>query len=175
MPSVKVKDEKPKDDEFCLNESSNTLRTSAKSGLGFSQASTSDETRNDSGQTVAKRWFSADHFWIEIMVGVAKLGRTNYRVLNDSVDFVSLPKIGVPVKKNETVGFLKIVNTQPIICPLKGVIIDINQEIMKQPCLLLTSPMNKGWICKIAVGTAFKPNDWMTEKDYMNYISRLKE
>ncbi|KAH9502932.1 hypothetical protein Btru_072407 [Bulinus truncatus] len=92
---------------------------------------------------LARRWFSADHFWVEIMEGVAKLGRTNYRVLNDSVDFVSLPKIGVPVKKNETVGFLKIVNTQPIICPLNGMIIEINQEIIKQPCLLLTSPLHE--------------------------------
>ncbi|HAR41567.1 MAG TPA: hypothetical protein DCS07_02880 [Bdellovibrionales bacterium] len=67
------------------------------------------------------------------------------------LDSIELPKIGTALKQGETGWTLKIGSkTVPMLSPVDGVVVAINQAALENPDLINNAPYETGWLLKIA-------------------------
>ena len=66
------------------------------------------------------------------------------------LDAIELPKIGTSLKQGETGWTVKIGSkTVPMLSPVDGEVIAINQEALNNPDLINQGPYEKGWLLKV--------------------------
>jgi len=87
--------------------------------------------------------------------GIFKLGITDYAqyVLDDIIS-ITFPETGYIIEKDEElVSIDSIEDNLIIISPVRGTIIEINEELRQSPELLNESPYKDGWILLIEVSS----------------------
>jgi len=92
--------------------------------------------------------YSTDHLWISIKNGKAKIGMTDFaqKQLRDIV-FVELPSVGDSFDAKDLMGTVESVKAvSDILCPLSGIIDEINEEIESSPELINEEPYENGWL-----------------------------
>ena len=100
--------------------------------------------------------YTAQHEWVRIDDGVARIGITDYAqdALGDVV-FVGVPKVGTKVTTDQS--FTEVESTKSvsdIYAPVSGTISAVNEALSAQPELLNKDPYGAGWICEISVDGA---------------------
>jgi glycine cleavage system H protein len=61
-----------------------------------------------------------------------------------------------------------------IYAPVDGKVIEINQELEKEPSLINSSPYDKGWIAKLHVNDlSSMESSLMNEQEYQKHIGEL--
>ena len=94
--------------------------------------------------------YSKTHEWIKMEDGVAVIGISDYAqdALGDVV-FVNLPAVGDEVTAGETFGDVESVKAvSDLICPVSGVVCEINEELEDAPEKLNEDPYG-AWIIKV--------------------------
>lgn len=97
--------------------------------------------------------YTAQHEWVRITNGVARIGITDYAqdALGDVV-FVGVPSVGAKVSAEQS--FTEVESTKSvsdIYAPVSGSISAVNDQLSAQPELLNKDPYGSGWICEIAI------------------------
>lgn len=96
--------------------------------------------------------YAASHEWILFADnGNAKVGLTDFaqKALGDIV-FVNLPEEGARVCVGETVGDVESVKAvSDIYCPLSGVIVAVNEDLMDNPDHINSDPYG-AWLFEVA-------------------------
>ena len=94
--------------------------------------------------------YTKSHEWIKYEDGVAVIGISDFAqdALGDLV-FVNLPAVGDEVTAGETFGDVESVKAvSDLICPVTGVVCEINEELEDSPELLNEDPYG-AWIIKV--------------------------
>lgn len=94
--------------------------------------------------------YSKTHEWVKMEDGVAVIGISDYAqdALGDVV-FVNLPAVGDEVIAGETFGDVESVKAvSDLICPVTGVVCDINEALDDAPESLNEDPYG-AWIIKV--------------------------
>tara|TARA_Y100001970_G_C14140941_1_gene807058 strand:- start:400 stop:768 length:369 start_codon:yes stop_codon:yes gene_type:complete len=113
--------------------------------------------------------YTRDHEWVKYNDDSAIIGVTDFAQseLGDVI-FMELPKIGDIFNEGDSIGTIEAVKTvADIYTPIKGEIIDINDNLENNPELLNNDPYNKGWIIKISFSN--KPK-LLSSKEYAEMI-----
>ncbi|MFZ9706291.1 MAG: glycine cleavage system protein GcvH [Ilumatobacteraceae bacterium] len=97
--------------------------------------------------------YTAQHEWVRITNGVARIGITDYAqdALGDVV-FVGVPAVGAKVSAEQS--FTEVESTKSvsdIYAPVSGSISAVNDQLSSQPELLNKDPYGSGWICEITI------------------------
>jgi glycine cleavage system H protein len=97
--------------------------------------------------------YTAQHEWVRISGGIARIGITDYAqdALGDVV-FVGVPNVGTKVVADQS--FTEVESTKSvsdIYAPVSGSISAVNEALSSQPELLNQDPYGAGWICEIAI------------------------
>ena len=97
--------------------------------------------------------YTAQHEWVRIDNGVARIGITDYAqdALGDVV-FVGVPTVGAKVSAEQS--FTEVESTKSvsdIYAPVSGSISAVNENLSSQPELLNQDPYGAGWICEITI------------------------
>ena len=97
--------------------------------------------------------YTAQHEWVRITNGVARIGITDYAqdALGDVV-FVGVPATGTQVTADQS--FTEVESTKSvsdIYAPVSGTISLVNADLAAQPELLNKDPYGAGWICEITM------------------------
>ena len=97
--------------------------------------------------------YTAQHEWVRITNGVARIGITDYAqdALGDVV-FVGVPSVGAKVSAEQS--FTEVESTKSvsdIYAPVSGSISAVNDQLSTQPELLNKDPYGSGWICEITI------------------------
>jgi glycine cleavage system H protein len=97
--------------------------------------------------------YTAQHEWVKIEGGMARIGITDYAqdALGDVV-FVGVPKVGTKVSADQS--FTEVESTKSvsdIYAPVSGVITAVNDVLSNEPELLNKDPYGAGWICEITI------------------------
>jgi glycine cleavage system H protein len=97
--------------------------------------------------------YTAQHEWVRIAGGVARIGITDYAqdALGDVV-FVGVPAVGASVVIEQS--FTEVESTKSvsdIYAPVSGTITSVNEDLRDQPELLNRDPYGQGWICEITM------------------------
>ena len=103
--------------------------------------------------------YTAQHEWVRITNGVARIGITDYAqdALGDVV-FVGVPSVGAKVSAEQS--FTEVESTKSvsdIYAPVSGSISAVNDQLSAQPELLNKDPYGSGWICEITIEGAVPP------------------
>lgn len=113
--------------------------------------------------------YTRDHEWVKYNDDSAIIGVTDFAQseLGDVI-FMELPKIGDIFNEGDSIGTIEAVKTvADIYTPIKGEIIDINDNLENNPELLNNDPYNEGWIIKISFKN--KPK-LLSSKEYAKMI-----
>ncbi|MGQ0832729.1 MAG: glycine cleavage system protein GcvH [Microthrixaceae bacterium] len=92
--------------------------------------------------------YSADHEWVRLEDGRARVGITDYAqdALGDIV-FVDLPEVGTVVAAGESISEVESTKSvSDIYAPVAGVVTEVNGDLADNPERLNEDPYGEGWI-----------------------------
>jgi len=95
--------------------------------------------------------YSADHEWVKVEDGKAKIGITHFAQseLGDIV-FVELPQVGDEIKAGDPFGSVESVKTvSELYAPISGKVVEVNTELEDSPEFVNESPYENAWMIVI--------------------------
>ena len=96
--------------------------------------------------------YTKDHEWVSLDGNQVRMGITDYAqdALGDIV-FVQLPELGTTFEEGQSLSEVESTKSvSDIYAPLKGVIAEVNLDLVDAPQRLNEDPYGEGWICIIA-------------------------
>ena len=118
--------------------------------------------------------YTEDHEWLRVENNKVYIGITDFAQseLGDII-FVELPSIDDNVDSGGTIGTIEAVKTvADVYTPVKGKIIEINENIVDQPELINSSPYNDGWIACIEFDVSINEVKTLTSEEYLKFIGK---
>ena len=116
--------------------------------------------------------YSKEHEWVKLDGDSATIGITDYaqNALGDIV-YVELPDIGAEVAVEEDVTEIESTKTTaPVVAPVGGRIVEINEELKDAPELVNEDPYGKGWIMTIEMSDPAEADELMDAKEYAEFL-----
>lgn len=117
--------------------------------------------------------YSADHEWVKVEGKQAVIGITDYaqQELGDIV-YLELPDVGAEVVVEEEVTEIESTKTtSPVLAPVSGTIIEVNEELKESPQLINEDPYGKGWIAILKMTNPDDLDSLMSAKEYEEHIT----
>jgi glycine cleavage system H protein len=117
--------------------------------------------------------YSADHEWVKVEGKQAVIGITDYaqQELGDIV-YLELPDVGAEVVVEEEVTEIESTKTtSPVLAPVSGTIIEVNDELKESPQLINEDPYGKGWIAILKMTNPDDLDGLMSAKEYEEHIT----
>ena len=117
--------------------------------------------------------YSADHEWVKVEGKQAVIGITDYaqQELGDIV-YLELPDVGAEVVMEEEVTEIESTKTtSPVLAPVSGTIIEVNDELKESPQLINEDPYGKGWIAILKMTNLDDLDGLMSAKEYEEHIT----
>ena len=115
--------------------------------------------------------YTEDHEWLRVENNKVYIGITDFAQseLGDII-FVELPSINDNVDSGGTIGTIEAVKTvADVYTPVKGKIIEINENIVDQPELINSSPYNDGWIACIEFDVSIDEVKTLSFEEYLKF------
>ncbi len=116
--------------------------------------------------------YHKEHTWVKINGKKATIGITDYaqEQLGDIV-YIDLPDLDSEIEKDAE--FTEIESTKatsPVIAPVSGIIIEVNEDLDETPELINEDPYGKGWIVVVELTDPTEVDDLMDAADYERYL-----
>ncbi len=118
--------------------------------------------------------FTKEHEWVKAEGKRAMIGITDYAQdeLGDIV-YIELPEVGEEVSSMEEITEIESTKTTaPVMSPVSGKIIEINEELKDAPELINEDPYGKGWIAVLDMADPAEVEDLMDHKEYDEYLEQ---
>ena len=116
--------------------------------------------------------YTEDHEWAKLEGDILTIGITDFAQseLGDII-FVEFPDLDLDVESKDSIGTLEAVKTvADIYSPLKGKIIEINDQLEDNPEYINENPYDEGWIIKLKIENTDEYKTLLTNKDYKKLI-----
>ena len=123
------------------------------------------------------KYYSEDHVWVEMRGDEATVGISLHAADElGEIEYLELPLEDEDIIVGDDIGLLES-NTESmsIYAPLSGTIVAVNDELENEPSLLIESPEEKGWICKIDNIDDSELADMMDEVTYKKHLRVLNK
>ena len=105
-------------------------------------------------------YFHRDHMWVKIEGENVRVGYNDWaQEAAGKLVNLNTRKVGRSVKAGKTLGTVESGKwVGPLKAPVDGEILEVNQEVLKNPSLINEDPYGTGWVALIA------PSDMETDK-----------
>ena len=116
--------------------------------------------------------YAKTHEWVRPAGNFATIGITDHaqHELTDIV-FVELPVTGRQIKAGEACAVVESVKTASDVYSLvSGEVVEINDEVVKDPSLVNGEPYGKGWFFKLKLSQPSELNQLLPPADYQTQI-----
>ncbi|HSH40370.1 MAG TPA: glycine cleavage system protein GcvH [Chthoniobacterales bacterium] len=113
-------------------------------------------------------FYTESHEWVRVEGERARVGITDHAQaeLTDVV-YVELPEVGTQVEARGATAVVESVKAaSDIYAPVKGEIVEVNEQLSSNPALVNTDPFGEGWIFAIKMAS---PDDAKQLKDAAAY------
>ncbi len=116
--------------------------------------------------------YHKEHTWVKVNGKKATIGITDYAQdqLGDIV-YIDLPELDSEIERDAE--FTEIESTKatsPVIAPVSGVIIEVNEDLDETPELINEDPYGRGWIVVVELTEPTELDDLMDASDYEKYL-----
>ena len=112
--------------------------------------------------------YTESHEWVRVEGDLARVGITDHAQaeLTDVV-YVELPKVGTQVEARGATAVVESVKAaSDIYAPVKGEIVEVNEQLSSNPALVNTDAFGEGWIFVVKMAS---PDDAKQLKDAAAY------
>lgn len=116
--------------------------------------------------------FTKDHEWLRIEGDVATVGITDHaqEQLGDLV-FVELPQPGAAFEQGGAAAVVESVKAaSDVYAPISGEVVEVNEEIVKEPALVNSDPAGKGWFFKMKIADRSQVDSLLDEAGYKEFL-----
>ncbi|MFH0802433.1 MAG: glycine cleavage system protein H [bacterium] len=121
--------------------------------------------------------FHPEETWVRSAAGggEAQVGVTDYlQMTGGDISFVELPEPGQILEQGKQMGSLETIKAVlPLLSPLSGKVVKINEALLEKPELVNEDPYGTGWMAEIT------PSGWEEDKKILlpaeDYFSRMME
>jgi len=116
--------------------------------------------------------YHREHQWVKVDGKRATVGITDYaqEELGDIV-YIELPETGLDVTAEEDITEIESTKTTaPLIAPVSGRLVEVNEELKDAPELMNEDPYGKGWIVTIEMSDPAEVEDLMDAKEYEEFL-----
>ncbi len=116
--------------------------------------------------------YHKEHSWVRIEGKKATIGITHYaqESLGDIV-YLELPEAGTEVDKDAEIAEIESTKaTSPIIAPVSGRIVKVNESLSESPEVINSDPYEKGWIAVIEMSNTKEIEELLDPNDYDKYV-----
>ncbi|MFZ1149989.1 MAG: glycine cleavage system protein GcvH [Xanthobacteraceae bacterium] len=118
--------------------------------------------------------FTSDHEWILLDDDCATVGITEYaqEQLGDLV-FVQLPKPSTNLQAGAVAAVVESVKAaSEVYAPIDGEVVAVNDDVSRDPTLINSDPMKKGWLFKLKVSKRAQFDVLLDEQAYRSMLER---
>ena len=126
--------------------------------------------------------YTSEHIWLKAEGDQIKLGLTKYAQSDlGEILLVELPEIGKQVKAGERFAVIETAKAiSDLKSPISGRIIEVNQDLEKEPDLINKEPYEHGWLILIQKDPSEVLSHMMDFKEYEFFLkeeglNRLKD
>ena len=116
--------------------------------------------------------YTSDHEWISVDGDIATVGITDFAQgeLGDIV-YVEIETEGEELNEGDVFGTVEAVKTvSDLFMPVKGTVIEINEELDGSPELVNDDPYGKGWMIKIKLADDADTGELLDASGYQEVI-----
>lgn len=116
--------------------------------------------------------YHKEHQWVRVEGDRTMVGITDYAQdqLGDIV-YLELPEVGTEVGSEEEITEVESTKTTaPIVAPVSGKIVEVNEELKEAPEMMNEDPYGKGWIFVIRMSDPRELDDLMDAKAYEDFV-----
>lgn len=116
--------------------------------------------------------FTSDHEWILLDDDCATIGITEFaqEQLGDLV-FVQLPKPGTNLQAGGAAAVVESVKAaSEVYAPIDGEVVAVNDDVSRDPTLINSDPMKKGWLFRLKIGNRAQFDALMDEQAYKSML-----
>ena len=118
--------------------------------------------------TPPERLYSESHEWYHIEGETVTIGITQYAA-NELTDitYIEMQPPGTSINAGDSVGEVESVKTtSDVFCPFSGDVSEVNSEAAGNPAVLNQDPYGDGWLVRLKVADASKPDSLMDQSTY---------
>lgn len=112
--------------------------------------------------------YHKEHTWVKVSDNKGTVGITNYaqEALGDIV-YIDLPEVDSTTEANSEFSEIESTKaTSPVIAPVSGTVLEVNEELADNPEIINEDPYEKGWIAVIELSDKGELNDLMDSAQY---------
>jgi len=116
--------------------------------------------------------YHKEHTWVRVAGNKATIGITDHAqdALGDIV-YIDLPDPDASIEANAEFSEIESTKaTSPVIAPISGSIVEVNEELSETPEIINESPYEKGWIVVVEVANESELDALMEAGDYEKYV-----
>jgi len=85
--------------------------------------------------------------------------------------YIDLPEVDTEVEANVEMGEIESTKaTSPIISPVSGIVVEVNEDLADSPEIINEDPYGKGWIAVIEIDEPSEIEELMDVKEYESLI-----
>lgn len=121
--------------------------------------------------------YHREHTWVRVEGKRATVGITDFaqHQLGDIV-YVDLPEIETEVDADSELSEIESTKaTSPVICPVSGTVVELNEDLADSPEIINEDPYGNGWIAVIELSDPSEVNDLLAKGDYEKFLKEESE
>ncbi len=116
--------------------------------------------------------FTEDHEWVRCEGKRAVVGISDFAQdqLGDIV-YVEMPELGAELSTEDEITEVESTKTTaPVLSPVSGRVVEINEELKEAPEMINEDPYGKGWIAVIEMSDPSELENLMDRKEYEEFL-----
>jgi len=116
--------------------------------------------------------YHKEHTWVKVSGKKGTIGITDYAQdsLGDIV-YIDLPEVDSSVEANSEISEIESTKaTSSVISPVRGKIIEVNEDLSESPEIINEDPYGKGWIAVLELEDPSEIDDLMDASEYEKYV-----
>ncbi|MDH4161681.1 MAG: glycine cleavage system protein GcvH [Nitrospirota bacterium] len=121
--------------------------------------------------------YHREHAWVRVEGKRATIGITDHaqQQLGDIV-YVDLPELETEVDADSELSEIESTKaTSPVICPVSGSVVEINEDLADSPEIMNEDPYGNGWLAIIEMNDPSEVGDLMTRDEYEKFLKEEEE
>lgn len=121
--------------------------------------------------------YHREHAWVRVEGKNATIGITDFaqQQLGDIV-YVDLPEVDTEVDADSELCEIESTKaTSPIISPVSGRMLEVNEDLGDSPEIINEDPYGNGWVAVIAMSDTSEVNDLMSRDEYEKFLKEEEE
>ncbi len=121
--------------------------------------------------------YHREHAWVRVEGKRATIGISDYaqQQLGDIV-YVDLPEIDTEVDADSELSEIESTKaTSPVISPVSGTVVEVNEELADSPEIINEDPYGNGWLVVLDLSDPSETNDLMSKDEYEKFLKEEAE